>query len=841
MGKIRFHLVVSCTLAGMMLLVEGPSSWAQGQSRVVVVRAAKHAVSLPLRQIAPIASQARSLSSLHNSHMLSVQSSLSTTPVQDSLMQQSASVAAVSPGLSANSGLDILGIGNGFPGYSEQANIAVANGAAGTTQYVQFVNESFAVFNKSTGSVVYGPASGNTLWQALGAPCSSISDLDEIAQYDKLANRWVMLMPLFTNPPYLCIAVSTTPDATGSWNLYAFEIPVNSTLCHCRMMPDYPKLAIWPDAYYIAYDQAWNLNYEGPGVCAVNRSAMLSGAAATMQCVSNNGNTNGVWLAADLDGTTPPPSGEPEYLLNLDSNFHSLDLWQFHVDWTTPANSTLTGPTNIPVTPFSGVCGDTATIVFTPQDNCVPQAGTTQMLGAYADRLMYRLAYRNFGTYEDLVAQHTVQVSTGSNQTGINWYELQNPGSGFGLYQQGLYAPDSNYRWMGSIGMDKAGNIAMGYSVSSSTMSPSIRYTGRLSTDPLGTMESEIDVLSSAGIATASQVNYPRWGDYSGMAIDPTDDCTFWYTNEYQPAGGKNRWATRIASFSFPSCANSSSSTLTVAESGQGTVTSADGQINCINGSGSCSAVYANGTPVTLTAKAASGWNFTAWSGSCTGGNPCNVVVNGNLTATAKFTTNWALVNKASVSGSPANSLTIPTTHSGDLIAVAILFNGTTSVTGVSDSAGNTYVSAGARAIVGALSSEIWFAVNSKAGATVITPAFGTSPTHEEITEWEVSGLSTAAPDAAAALSGKITVNNTAGPAVTTKYAGDFIVSAMFAGSTNLTSMSSGNAFTDDFATNGNGWAHITSNSTSAGTYQPSWYTASPAGGFCASTVAFHQ
>jgi len=838
MGKIRFHLVATCcSLAVITLFAEATSSWAQTQSKVVVVPAAKHAISPPLRQISPKALQSGQRVP-RDYHMLAAPTTLST-PVQDSIIQRSSAVAAVSSSLSTNSGLDILGVGNGFPGYSEQANIAVANGAAGTTQYVQFVNESFAVFNKSNGSLIYGPANGNSLWQSLGGPCASISDLDEIAQYDKLANRWVMLMPLFTNPPYLCVAVSTTSDATGSWNLYAFEIPVNGPACRCRPMPDYPKLAVWPDAYYVVYDQAWNLNYEGPGACALNRSAMLNGAAATMQCVSNNGPTSGVWLAADLDGTTPPSSGEPEYLLNLDSNFQSLDLWQFHVDWTTPANSTLTGPTNIPVAPFSGVCGDTATILFTPQDNCVPQAGTTQMLGAYADRLMYRLAYRNFGNYESLVAQHTVQVATGSNQTGINWYELQNSGSGFGLYQQGLYAPDSNYRWMGSIGMDKVGNIAMGYSVSSSTMSPSIRYTGRLFSDPLGTMESEIDVLSSAGAGTASQVNYPRWGDYSGMAIDPIDDCTFWYTNQYQPAGGKNRWATRIASFSFPSCTNASNSALTVAESGQGTVTSTDGQINCTNGSGTCSAVYASGSSVTLNATAGTGWNFGAWSGSCTGGNPCKVVVNSSLTETATFT-NWTLVNKASVSGNPAKNLTIPTTHAGDLIAVAILFNQSTSVTGVSDNAGNTYVSAGARAVVGGLSSEIWYAVNSKAGATVITPAFGASPTHEEITEWEVSGLSTAGPDAAASLSGKITANNTTGPAVTTKYAGDFIVSVMFAGSTNLTSMSSGNAFTDDFTTNGNGWAHITSNSTSVGSYQPSWYTASPGGGFCASTVAFH-
>ena len=273
-----------------------------------------------------------------------------------------------------------------------------------------------------------------------------------------------------------------------------------------------------------------------------------------MQCFSNDGDSNGVWLAADLDGTTPPPSGEPEYLLNLDSDNQSLDLWQFHVDWTTPGNSTLTGPTNIPVVAFTRPCGDTAVILFNPQDNCVPQAGTTQEVNAYGDRLMYRLAYRNFGTYESLVANHTVQLTTGNNQTGIRWYELRNPGSGFEVYQQGTYAPsDSNYRWMGSIAMDGLGDIAVGYSVSGSAISPSIGYTGRVSSDPLGQMESEIDVLALAGITHGSWTSSSRWADYSGISVDPVDDCTFFYTTEYVPTTGST-WATRIVSFNFPSC-----------------------------------------------------------------------------------------------------------------------------------------------------------------------------------------------------------------------------------------------------------------------------------------------
>ena len=563
------------TLPVLLLLFTASFSSAQDLSHPVVISATKHVTTPPLSQMAPVHSQGEVSRSLgadgafqrgsgytHSSHHLTLGSS---------------SEGNADATLTTNSELDILGLGAGFPGYTEQANIAVANGAAGATQFVQFVNESFAIFDKSTGSVISGPADGHTLWQSLGAPCSTTSDLDEIAQYDKLANVWVMMMPLYTDPPYLCIAVSTTSDATGSWNLYAFEIPVNTTLCNCSPMPDYPKLGVWPDAYYIAYAQSEDLVYQGPAACAVDRSAMLTGADATMQCFANNGTSNNLWLPSDVDGTTVPPSGTPNYFVNFDVNDQSLDLWQFQVNWTTPANSTFTGPTNIPVAAFIEPCGDTVT-VFTPADNCVPQAGTSQTLGVFGDRLMYRLAYRNFGSYQDLVANHSVQITSGNDQTGIRWYELRDTGSGFSVYQQGTYAPDSNYRWMGSIAMDHVGDIAVGYNVSSSSMSPSIRYTGRQSTDTLGTMETEVDILSAAGVATASQTNSPRWGDYSSMAIDPTDDCTFWYTNQYQPAGGNNQWSTRIASFSFPACAggftlSSSASSLTVNSGNPGTVT----------------------------------------------------------------------------------------------------------------------------------------------------------------------------------------------------------------------------------------------------------------------------
>ena len=840
-----------------MILAVGALGWAQNQSHPVVVKAFRHASAPPMNQVVPIAPSRRLSSTVEEEEddrrpLMGVPRF--TAPVADSVLQASALQASPNATLSSslsslsiNPGLNILGLGTGFPGYALQANVPDTTGAVGPTQFVQWVNESFVVFNKSDGSVAYGPANGNTLWQSLGGPCSAYDNLDPIVQYDKLANRWVMMMPLFRQPSYLCVAVSTTSDFVNStWNLYAFLEPTTSECGGCRPMPDYPKWGVWPDGYYVTYNQGGvNQVFIGAAACVVDRNSMLNGRPATMQCFTNKtGPSYGTLLPADLDGTTPPPTGSPEYFAGFDYNDQSLDVWQFHVDWTTPSNSTFTGPANIPVAPFTEACGETVTLLNYTTGACIPQGGSTVRLDSYADRLMYRLPYRNFGNHQSLVANHTVQIGSGSNQTGIRWYELQNTGSGFGLYQQGTYAPDSSYRWMGSIAMDSVGNIALGYSASSSALNPSIRYTGRLSTDPLGQMQSETDVLTAAGVSHGSQNNTFRWGDYATLAVDPTDDCTFWYTTEYVPTANtpNNHWGTRIASFSFPSCTLNTTQnyTLTANEVGQGTVTSSDGAINCINGSGACSAVYASGSLVTLNATPSSGWAFSGWSGPCSGGNPCNLVMNSNLTPTATYavTSSWAIVNKASNSGGITN-LTIPPTGTGNLIVAAILFNGGTSVTSVSDNAGNNYVSAGAKAITGNNSIEIWYAVNSRSGATVITPAFGVSPSHVEIATWEVSGISTAAPVAKNTASGTVILNNTPGPAVTTAQAGDFIVSALFAINTNFTAITSGNEFTNDFKTNGNGWAHITSNSSAAGTHQARWYTATPTGSYCASTVAF--
>ncbi len=367
-----------------------------------------------------------------------------------------------------------------------------------------------------------------------------LNDGDPIVQYDKLANRWILTQFSVSTTPYLqCVAVSTTSDATGTYNRYAFSYGTTQ-------FNDYPKLGVWPDGYYISYNIFNNgQTFAGSKVCALDRTAMLAGGAATQQCFQLSSSFGGL-LPSDLDGTTAPPAGSPNFFMNFGAN--SLNLWKFHVDFATPTNATFTGPINIPVASFAAACSGGGA--------CIPQPGTNNKLDSLADRLMYRLAYRNFtgtGAHESLVVNQSVKVSGNkrTSVTGVRWYEIRNPNGTPTVFQQGTFSPDSTSRWMGSIAMDKFGNIALGYSASSSSVSPSIRYTGRLVTDALGTMQTE-NIIQAGGGSQIGALH--RWGDYSAMTVDPVDDCTFWYTNEYLKSTGSFNWSTRIASFKFPGC-----------------------------------------------------------------------------------------------------------------------------------------------------------------------------------------------------------------------------------------------------------------------------------------------
>lgn len=448
-------------------------------------------------------------------------------PQPDPVLQSS-----MGPFVSTTAGLDFLGVGVGLGNFSDCCSPPDTNGAAGATQFVQWVNLDFAVFDKATGNLLAGPTTGNTLWSGFGGPCETRNDGDPIAQYDKVAGRWVLAQPVLASPYMYCIAVSTTSDATGTYNRYAFSMP---------NFPDYPKLGVWPDGYYASFNMFSGSSFVGARACAFNRSAMLAGAAATMVCFQESSSV-GSLLPSDLDGATAPPAGSPNFYMNFGSN--SLNLFRFHVDFNSTANSTFTGPINIPVAQFTEACGG---------GSCVPQPSTREKLDSLGDRLMYRLAYRNRSGVESLLANHSVFVSGGrkTEVDGVRWYEIRTPSGTPTVFQQGTFSPDSTSRWMGSIAMDKVGNIAVGYSASSGSVFPSIRFTGRVPTDALGTLEGENSIQVGAG----SQLRgLNRWGDYSSISVDPVNDCTFWYTNEYLMNNGTFNWSTRIASFKFPSC-----------------------------------------------------------------------------------------------------------------------------------------------------------------------------------------------------------------------------------------------------------------------------------------------
>lgn len=435
------------------------------------------------------------------------------------------------PLVATTAGLNFAGLGQGDYGFNVQYAPPDTTGAVGATQFVQWVNVAYVVFDKATGARTMGPIAGNQIFANLGGPCATSNDGDPIVSYDKAAGRWVLTQFVASSPYYQCVAVSTSSDATGSYYLYAFPLP---------QFGDYPKLGVWPDAYYISFN-VFTSTFQGARACAYDRAKMLVGAAATQVCFQLSTSYGGL-LPADLDGATAPPAGSPNYFVNYGSS--RLNVWQFKVDFATPANSTFTGPTAVAVPSFTAACGG---------GTCIPQPGTSNQLDSLADRIMFRAAYRNLAGTESILINHTVKTggTKRAETDGVRWYELRIVNRTPSLYQSGSYAPDANTRWMASMAMDKFGNIAMGYSVSSGSVYPSIRYTGRAPGDALGTMQAENTIIAGSG----SQIGtLHRWGDYSTMSVDPIDDCTFWYTTEYGTANGKFNWSTRIASFKFPGC-----------------------------------------------------------------------------------------------------------------------------------------------------------------------------------------------------------------------------------------------------------------------------------------------
>ena len=503
-----------------------PGAWAFGADatgpKMVVGHDAKHDVSPPLRDIPVPPVQ------LDPQHLmpepLGFPRTVSDAP--DPVVQGVLAPAVMPPPI-----LNFPGVP--FPGVVCNCAPPDTDGEVGATQYLQMVNRGMQVFNKTTGASVLGPIAIQTIWTGFGGVCQNNTRGDPVVVYDQQADRWVISQ--FAGSPVPtdeCVAVSQTNDATGAWNRYDFNLGTNFF--------DYPKLGVWPDAYYMSmnvFNTAGTV-FLGPQPYALDRAAMLAGTTAAIITPGLLSPSLGALIPGDLDGAIPPPVGAPNPWLTVEVPTN-WQLYRFHVDFAVPANSTWT------------LGGNLVPAGYTVLTAGVPQLGTASLLDNLADRPMFRLAYRRFpDNHEALVGNLT--VSSGG-VAGIRWWEINNATTGAPAFtQQGTYQPDATWRWMASAAMDASGNLAVGFSASSPSINPQVRYAGRLATDPAGTL-GQGEATLHAGTGSQSGTG-GRWGDYSDLTVDPLDDCTFWYTTEYYDTTSSFNWRTRVGSFKFPSC-----------------------------------------------------------------------------------------------------------------------------------------------------------------------------------------------------------------------------------------------------------------------------------------------
>lgn len=458
--------------------------------------------------------------------------------------------------LGAPIGVNFEALGVGTPSFTISGAPPDTTLAVSPTQIVQWVNSQLAVYNKAGVPQLPAPGfvNGNTIWSALGAGslCATTNRGDPIVQYDRINQRWVLSQFAFNSgftQNSQCIAVSQTSNAMGAYNLYEYSFG--------NALPDYGKMGLWTDAYYLSYNMfTTGSTFAGGRVCAYDKAQMLAGGAATQICFNN---PNGFsYLPADLDGPTLPAAGTPEFVIGWNWAFtaaapYTMNLMKFVPDFVTPAASTFN----------DGFGGATFSSVNFPLDAgtlascadngnaCVPQLGTTNKLDTLGSRHMYRLVYRNFGTFDSLLVTQAVDPA-GAQVAAFRWWEIRNPAANPPVvYQNSTFAPGTQERWMSSAAFDKLGNIGVGYSVSSAAMNPAISVTGRLRNDPKNLLRTEVLVQAGGGSQTGTLT---RWGDYSTMQIDPADECTFWYTTQYIGANGTFNWRTRVASFKFPNC-----------------------------------------------------------------------------------------------------------------------------------------------------------------------------------------------------------------------------------------------------------------------------------------------
>jgi hypothetical protein len=519
-----------------------------------------------------------------------------SVPAGASAVEQTAQGSGPAAKLVAS--FDGLGVGfDGPQGPSTQRNPSDNSLAVGPDHIVQTVNTRMAIFTKkgrlfdTTGKVLYGSVPTNNVFRGFGGPCELKNNGDAVVRYDQLADRWLIVMPIFSRnpvrrdeppiprpgdsahrtvpgrpgqpgeatklfepgppgapptsrPPVLrdsgsysmCYALSTGPDPFGPYHRYEFVRP---------LFPDYPRPAVWPDGYYVPTSTGDDVIEKH--ACVVDRARMLRGEPATEQCVIipdvnflNN---------ADLDGRVLPPAGAPNVMLASGGTQlrgvmedDGIYAWSFHVDWKEPARTRVTGPVKIPVAPYRYLCDGQLT-------RCVPQPGTDMRLDAQGDKIMARVVYRRIGSAQSIVAVHSVNSAAGGG--GVRWYEFRVDERGaLSLRQQGTYAPDSLYRWMASPAIDRRGNIGIGYSFGGTPYFAGQRFAARLAGDPPGQLGLRETVLVEG---EAAQTSTLRWEDYTQTAMDPADDCTIWYTGDYLKTGASN-YSTRIGAFVMPGC-----------------------------------------------------------------------------------------------------------------------------------------------------------------------------------------------------------------------------------------------------------------------------------------------
>jgi hypothetical protein len=464
-----------------------------------------------------------------------------------------------------------------FNTFGFRVNPPDPNGEVGPNNYVEIINLVFGVYDKA-GNLLLGPIDTGSLWAGFAVPDCTDPSGDPVVLYDQLEDRW--LLSQFTTsglsdptkPFWNCVAISTTGDPTGTYFRYAFETTFNGVF----YFPDYPKYGVWKKSYVLTSRDFGPTTEYGISVYALEKNKMIDGnpnaravhffldsAVVPLNLIGDG------LLPADVDGTRQPKEDAPIPIVGTQDNnasygatFDALNIWELSIKWKANPEASIVLKTQLPVASFDSIfpCGPDSR-------DCLPQPGIVnpaQYLDilSYRQRPTFRLAYRNFKTYESLVTNQSVEAQPGV--AGARWYEIRRTGSSYSVYQQGTYAPnDGVHRWMGSIAQDKNGNMALGYSVVNGTnVFPGIRYTGRLAGDPLGQMTlGEGTIINGAGVQTTTN---SRWGDYTDMTVDPTDDSTFWYVNEYYqvsglplptptpplpPPGTTAPWQTRIGKF----------------------------------------------------------------------------------------------------------------------------------------------------------------------------------------------------------------------------------------------------------------------------------------------------